>query len=214
VGKVYFIQPTERLPNFDALEPVRTIYTNPLSVGPVKAMPGFPGISDRSEWFAIDYQGKIYIRHPGIYRFRLVSDDGAKLYIDNLNVIDNDRGLGAWTGDKAVRLSGGHLPHCSGHRRRAQGRDHRRPARLYLCRQRKPNGGADRGRIRLASRSLSHHSSIERHRLRRRRGRRPAIPASPARLSQLSAGARRYRNTTDFRDYRKFTGESTISFDH
>lgn len=106
-GRVYFIQPTTKLPDFDSLEPVSTIYTNPLSVGPVKSNPGFPGITNRAQWFAVDYQGKIYIRHPGVYRFRLVSDDGSKLYIDGLTVIDNDRGLGVWTDQKAVKLSGG-----------------------------------------------------------------------------------------------------------
>src|SRR5260370_27974768 len=36
---------------------------------------GFPGITRRFEWFAVDYSGKFWIETPGLYRFRLVSDD-------------------------------------------------------------------------------------------------------------------------------------------
>ncbi len=43
---------------------------------------GFPGLTDRFEWFAMDYSGKFWIDRTGLYRFRLVSDDGAMLYVD------------------------------------------------------------------------------------------------------------------------------------
>jgi hypothetical protein len=49
---------------------------------------GFPGVTKRFEWFAIDYTGRIWIARPGVYQFELMSDDGSKLYIDD--VIDND----------------------------------------------------------------------------------------------------------------------------
>jgi hypothetical protein len=104
-GKVYFIPPFLKLPNFDGMEPVGVIYTNPLFVRPNSV--GFPGIPNRAAWFAIDYTGKIYIRIPGKYGFRLISDDGSKLYIDGNVAIDNDHGLNVWTGEKSVQLSGG-----------------------------------------------------------------------------------------------------------
>ncbi len=107
MGKVYFIPSNAILPHFESLESVGTIYTNPLFIGPNNSSVGYPGILNRFQWFAIDYTGKIYIRNPGQYTFHLISDDGSRLYIDDKVLIDNDHGLGVWTGDTSVVLSGG-----------------------------------------------------------------------------------------------------------
>ena len=91
VGNIYFLPVnTPRLPNFDALEPVGTVYTSKLDIAPRQFDQGFPGISDRFEWFGIRYTTSIYIDVPGKYRFRLNSDDGSKLIVDGKTVIDND----------------------------------------------------------------------------------------------------------------------------
>src|SRR5579883_1829045 len=95
-GKIYLLdEGTRSLPNFDKFrrEPVGTIYTRQLWVPPREFSAGFPGITDRFEWFAIDYTGRFYISDPGVYRFSLESDDGSKLYIDRKLVINAD-GLG------------------------------------------------------------------------------------------------------------------------
>ena len=42
------------------------------------------------QWFSITYQGVIYIPVTGSYRFRLSSDDGSQLFLDESLVIDND----------------------------------------------------------------------------------------------------------------------------
>jgi polar amino acid transport system substrate-binding protein len=47
-------------------------------------------VTDRFEWFAIDYNGSFWIDVPGNYRFRLASDDGSKLFINNTLLINND----------------------------------------------------------------------------------------------------------------------------
>ena len=90
-GLVYFIPPGSRsLPVFSILDAVGTIYTPSLNVYPCPFNQGFPGVTNRFEWFAIDYTGRFWIDQPGPYQFALTSDDGAKLYIDGHLYIDND----------------------------------------------------------------------------------------------------------------------------
>jgi hypothetical protein len=90
-GRVYHLkEQTERLPKFKSMRAVGKIYTNTLNIWPQHFDEGFAEISDRFEWFAIEYTGKIWIEKPGVYRFSLLADDGAKLRIDDELVIDND----------------------------------------------------------------------------------------------------------------------------
>jgi hypothetical protein len=70
--------------------PLATFFTNTLNVAPRGFSEGFPGVTARTEWFAIRYRGKFTVKAGDYYRFRLVSDDGAILYIDGYPVIDND----------------------------------------------------------------------------------------------------------------------------
>src|SRR3954465_9284561 len=90
-GEIYLLRPgTEELPKFEKLKSIGAIYTSGLNIPPRDFQAGFPGITDRFEWFAIDYTGNFYIDDPGKYRFLLGSDDGSKLYIDHKRLIDND----------------------------------------------------------------------------------------------------------------------------
>jgi hypothetical protein len=90
-GLVYHIRHnTERLPDFAKLKPVGTIYTASLNIPPQDFRDGFPGVTKRFEWFAIDYTGRFWIANPGLYTFVLTSDDGARLYIDDALIVDND----------------------------------------------------------------------------------------------------------------------------
>jgi hypothetical protein len=90
-GRIYDLKPdTDRLPRLDRMKPVGTIYTNMLNVWPQRFDRGFPGITDRYEWFAIDYSGKFWIEQPGQYRFSVLSDDGARLEVDRKVIVDND----------------------------------------------------------------------------------------------------------------------------
>lgn len=90
-GDIYFIPPMSlNLPKFNKLKPVGTVYTTELNIPRRSFTQGFPGVTDRFEWFAIDYSGKIWIDKPGKYTWGLVSDDGSRLYIDGHQVIDND----------------------------------------------------------------------------------------------------------------------------
>jgi len=90
-GLVYHIRRnTTKLPDFQKLKPVGTIYVTSLNIPPQDFRRGFPGVTKRFEWFAIDYRGRFWVEQPGEYNFALTSDDGAKLYIDGRQVVDND----------------------------------------------------------------------------------------------------------------------------
>jgi len=90
-GKIYNIRHNSKtLPNFRRMKPVGSIYTTSLNIPPQDFRQGFPGVTTRFEWFAIDYNGRFWIEKAGDYGFSLTSDDGANLYIDGELVIDND----------------------------------------------------------------------------------------------------------------------------
>ena len=90
-GEIYHIgRFTKMLPDFSKRKPVGTIYASSLDVPSQDFKQGFPGVTKRFEWFAIDYTGRFWIDQPGAYTFALLSDDGAKLYIDDQLLIDND----------------------------------------------------------------------------------------------------------------------------
>lgn len=108
VGVIYYIPPwTTSFPFFQTLGSVGIIYTSSLNVPPRNFMEGFPGITDRYEWFAIDYGGRFWIEKPGTYQFALTSDDGSKLFIDDEVVIDNDGIHPPQTRTNRIALSGG-----------------------------------------------------------------------------------------------------------
>jgi hypothetical protein len=90
-GRIYNIHHnTKQLPDFKKMKPVGTIYASQLNIPPQDFKLGFPGVTRRVEWFAIDYTGRFWVEKPGDYGFSLTSDDGANLYIDGELVIDND----------------------------------------------------------------------------------------------------------------------------
>ncbi len=90
-GLVYHIsRRTKRLPDFRKLKSAGAIYTSSLDIPVQDFKQGFPGVTRRTEWFAIDYTGRFWIERPGLYTFSLLSDDGSRLYIDDALVIDND----------------------------------------------------------------------------------------------------------------------------
>ena len=90
-GDIYLLKPeTELLPGFKRMKPVGTIYTNTLQVTPRSFVQGFPGVTGQFEWFAIRYTGRFWIETAGHYQFRVLSDDGSKLWIDGELLVDND----------------------------------------------------------------------------------------------------------------------------
>jgi hypothetical protein len=107
-GDIYYLpRNTETLADLTRLHPRGAVYTTSLNVPPQDFLIGFPGITQRFEWFAIDYSGKFWIETPGLYRFRLTSDDGAMLYIDGQLIADNDGIHSTTVRLGSIRLEGG-----------------------------------------------------------------------------------------------------------
>jgi hypothetical protein len=100
---------TRRLPDFTAFPPVEMLCTDHLAVSLRNGPPGFPGVTGRYEWFGVDFVGTLAVSRPGLYRFRLASDDGAKLYVDDVPVLNNDGLHDVRTVWGAVQLEAG--PH-------------------------------------------------------------------------------------------------------
>ena len=92
VGTVYVADTLiSQMPAFERLTPVYTFITSNLDVYPRNYTEGFPTSKMQTvvENFAIRFRGKLAIETPGRYTFALISDDGAKLYINRNLVVDN-----------------------------------------------------------------------------------------------------------------------------
>jgi hypothetical protein len=113
VGAVYRLAPnTDRLPNFSAMgKPYATIVVPSLKVSPRRFESGFPGLEDKGEplleWFAIRFIGRLWVPASGAYDFRVNSDDGARLYIDERLVLDNDGVHAPRSRDGVIDLAAG-----------------------------------------------------------------------------------------------------------
>jgi outer membrane protein OmpA-like peptidoglycan-associated protein len=107
-GQIYYLdENADRLPDFSRLRPQGTISTTTLNVPLQSFEVGFPGVTNRFEWFALDYRGAFAVPAAGTYRFRLTSDDGSKLLIDGRQVIDNDGIHGGSPMEESVELTEG-----------------------------------------------------------------------------------------------------------
>lgn len=91
-GEIYLLAPnTPKLPDFNTLTPIGTLFTNSIDVSSRSFTEPFPGVpSDRFEWFGVRYQGPLTISEAGDYQFRTLSDDGSKLFIDDVLVVNHD----------------------------------------------------------------------------------------------------------------------------
>ena len=87
-----------KLPHFPTLEPFAGIKVENFEFAPRNSANGFHvnpiGMTNwpatMLEWYGMSFNGKIEIAADGVYSFGINSDDGAKLYIDGHEVVDND----------------------------------------------------------------------------------------------------------------------------
>ena len=82
---------TTTLPDLTTMKPSLALYTRTFEVEPqdFKGL-GAPGASLRTNDFAIHYEGFFSTKKAGAYHFDLASEDGARVYIDNKLLMDND----------------------------------------------------------------------------------------------------------------------------
>ena len=113
IGQVYVPGGTiEQMPDFDLFTPVYTFVTANLDIPKRDYTKGFPTPEKQTvvENFAIRFRGELAIDTPGLYIFGLYSDDGAKLYINGILVVDHD-GIHFATGKKgSITLTTGMHP--------------------------------------------------------------------------------------------------------
>lgn len=91
-GEVYLVdKSTTALPrDFKKLTPITTIFVSEINVADTSWNNGFPDLPEIFEYFAIEYRVTIRVAKESTFKFRLVSDDGSKLFINNKTVVDND----------------------------------------------------------------------------------------------------------------------------
>lgn len=108
------------LPDFRTLDPIGSLYTDFLDVPNQLSSPtcGVPGATCRTEYFGLDYHGEFWVSTPGSYEFELISDDGAKLQIDDTILINVDGTHGALSEKGRISLDVGrhtiHVPYFEG----------------------------------------------------------------------------------------------------
>lgn len=109
-GLAYVIDPSsKRIPATGSLVPFAAVYTDRFDIKPQDFTGGFPGALVQNEWFLIRYEGEFNAPRAGKYQIRLISDDGARLYVDDKLLIDNDGLHEAKQADGEVELAQG--PH-------------------------------------------------------------------------------------------------------
>ena len=90
-GVIYHISSRSKaIPDLRKIKPQGKIYASSLNVPGRDFKEGFPGVTKRQEWFAIEYTGRFWIEKPALYGFALTSDDGSRLFIDDQLIVDND----------------------------------------------------------------------------------------------------------------------------
>ncbi|MGK3995411.1 PA14 domain-containing protein [Sorangium sp. So ce1024] len=107
-GLAYVIpEGSKKLPSFEGLVPFAMLFTDRFEVKSQEFSSGFPGALMQNDWFAIRFEGEFQVPKDGKYQFRLTSDDGAILYVNDKRVVANDGVHSAKTEDGEAELTEG-----------------------------------------------------------------------------------------------------------
>ena len=108
-GAIYLLQNADEInyESINGLEPVGFIYTQALDYPVRNFEEGFPGVTDRFEWFGIVYTSFFEVSRNGEYKWKLISDDGSRLWIDDKEIINNDGIHAETTGEGSSVLDKG-----------------------------------------------------------------------------------------------------------
>ncbi|SMF22678.1 PA14 domain-containing protein [Pseudobacteriovorax antillogorgiicola] len=91
VADIYEVpEGSESLPDFSSLTPVTRVCLQDINIPARNFSEGFPGKEQLVEWFAIRAYAQLDAPVDGDYEISINSDDGAKVYLDDSLVIDND----------------------------------------------------------------------------------------------------------------------------
>lgn len=85
------------LPNFASLTPVKTGMVNNFDIT----------VANRTDQIGFSFTGYVTVPADGVYTFYTTSDDGSKLFIDNVQVVDNDGLHGAQEKSGTIGLKAG-----------------------------------------------------------------------------------------------------------
>jgi outer membrane protein OmpA-like peptidoglycan-associated protein len=91
-GQIYFLaEGADHMPaDIDKQKVEGVIYTESLDVPAREFTTGFPGVTNRFEWFGVIYTGTFQLPKAGKYKFRSTSDDGIIMWIDGKKVLELD----------------------------------------------------------------------------------------------------------------------------
>ena len=96
----YYEGSWDQLPDFNVLEIVATGVTSTFDIF----------LREQNDYFGFQYEGFILLPEDGIYSFYTDSDDGSRLYIDDIMVVEND-GLHGMNEEKgSIALRSGYHP--------------------------------------------------------------------------------------------------------
>lgn len=109
-GSIYYLpNETSEMPtDIEKRAPQGVIYTEKLDIPSRDFTEGFPGVTGRFEWFGLLYTGTFEIIKDGLYKWRIESDDGSRLWINGREIINNDGIHGMNSMEEDLKLNKGH----------------------------------------------------------------------------------------------------------